>query len=156
MAQARIAHPYDDVDVIDQRAPRTNQIVVGTVSAIALVTGAWWLVALLALQLAVGLALGRRWCLPCRLWFDLLQPRLGEGPLEDSRPPRFANFIALGFTGTATVLFAAGVASAAWVLTAVLSGVALFSGISGICVGCAIHRRLFGVCDVCDIRPDLA
>jgi Domain of unknown function (DUF4395) len=156
MAEARIAHPYDDLEVIDRRAPRTNQVVVGTVSFVALATGAWWLVALLALQLAVGLALGRRWCLPCRLWFDLLQPRLGEGPLEDSRPPRFANFIALGLTAGATALFAAGAAAAGWVLTAVFSGVALFSGVSGFCVGCAIHRRLFGACDVCDVRPDLA
>jgi Domain of unknown function (DUF4395) len=156
MAEARIAHPYEDLEVIDQRGPRTNQIVVGAVSLAALVTGAWWLIGLIALQLAIGLTLGRRWCLPCRLWFDLLQPRFGEGPLEDSRPPRFANFIALGLTGTATVLFVAGFAATAWVLTAVFSGVALFSGISGVCVGCAIHRRLFGACDVCDIRPDLA
>jgi hypothetical protein len=150
------AHPYDDLTVIDERAPRTNQLVVGSVSLLAVLTGAWWLVTALAAQLAVGLAFGRRWCLPCRLYFDVIQPRLGEGPLEDARPPRFANFLALGFTVAATILFGLGLDSAGWIVTGVLSGVALFSGLSGFCVGCWIHRRLFGTCDVCDIRPDLA
>jgi Domain of unknown function (DUF4395) len=150
------AHPYDDLTVIDERGPRTNQLVVGTVSLIAVLTGAWWLVALLAVQLAMGLALGRRWCLPCRLYFDLIQPRLGEGRLEDARPPRFANVIALGFTSGATALFAFGLDSGGWVVAGVLSAVALFSGLSGFCIGCWIHRRIFGECEVCDIRPDLA
>lgn len=150
------AHPYEDLTVIDQRAPRTNQIVVGAVALAALLTGAWWLVAVLAAQLAVGLALGRRWCLPCRLYFDLIQPRLGEGPLEDSRPPRFANWIALAFTTAATALFGVGLQTAGLAVTGVLAAVALFSGISGFCIGCAIHRRIRGACEVCDIRPDLA
>jgi hypothetical protein len=33
------AHPYDDTDVIDARAPRFNQAVVGILAAIALLTG---------------------------------------------------------------------------------------------------------------------
>ena len=41
----------------------------------------------------VGLTLGRRFCLPCLAYFELLQPRFGEGPLEDARPPRFANLV---------------------------------------------------------------
>jgi Domain of unknown function (DUF4395) len=150
------AHPYDDLTVIDERAPRTNQLVVGGVSLLAVLTGAWWLVTALAAQLAVGLALGRRWCLPCRLYFDVIQPRIGEGPLEDARPPRFANFIALGFGSAITALFGLGLDSAGWIVAGVLCVVALFSGLSGFCVGCWIHRRLFGTCDVCDIRPDLA
>ena len=56
-------------------------------SLLAVRTGWWWLLALLALQLALGLTLGRRCCLPCLAYFELIQPRFGEGPLEDSRPP---------------------------------------------------------------------
>lgn len=154
--RAWTAHPYDDVTVIDRRAPRTNQVIVGSVAAIALATGAWWLVTLLAVQLAAAIWLGRKWCLACRLYFGLIQPRLGEGPLEDARPPKFANRIALTFTTTATILFLAGLSTAGWAVTGVLAAVALFSGISGFCIGCAVHRRLYGSCEVCDIRPDLA
>jgi hypothetical protein len=80
---ARVADPYDDTDVIDSRAPRFNQAVVGVVSVLAVLTGWWWLLALLAVQLAIGLTFGRRFCLPCLAYFELVQPRFGEGRLED-------------------------------------------------------------------------
>ena len=44
-------------------------------------------------QLLLGLTAGRWACLPCLAYFELVQPRFGEGPLEDSRPPRLANAI---------------------------------------------------------------
>src|SRR5207302_2971297 len=86
----RTADPYRDTDVIDARAPRANQVVVGLVALAGMLTGQWWLPALMAAQLGLGLTLGRRWCLACIAYFELIQPRLGEGPLEDARPPRFA------------------------------------------------------------------
>src|SRR5829696_7855972 len=94
-AMTRTAHPYRDTTMIDSRAPRFNQATVGLVSLLAVATGSWWLWALLAVQLALGLTLGRRFCLACVAYFELVQPRLGEGPLEDSRPPRFANLVGL-------------------------------------------------------------
>ena len=76
---ARAADPYRDLAVIDSRAPRFNQAVVGVVSLLAVATGWWWLLALLALQLALGSTLGRRCCLPCLAYFELVQPRLRRG-----------------------------------------------------------------------------
>src|SRR4029079_16855459 len=65
----RRADPYRDTNVIDERAPRLNQAVVGAVALLGVATGWWWLYALLALQLALGLTLGRRWCLACVAYF---------------------------------------------------------------------------------------
>src|SRR5262249_57281358 len=90
---ARLADPYRDTAVIDSRAPRFNQTVIGVLSVVAVATGWWWLLALLSLQLALGPSLGRRWCLPCLAYFELVQARFGEGKLEDSRPPRAANVV---------------------------------------------------------------
>ena len=104
----RRADPYRNSEVIDERAPRVNQAVVGAVALLGVVTGWWWLYALLALQLALGLTLGRRWCLACVAYFELIQPRLGEGRLEDARPPRFANMVGLGVLGAATLASLAG------------------------------------------------
>ena len=89
----RSADPYRDLDVIDARAPRFNQAVIGTGSLLAVVTGWWPILAVLAVQLGVGLRFGRRYCLPCVAYFEIVQPRIGEGEIEDSRPPRFANLI---------------------------------------------------------------
>ncbi|HEY9325306.1 MAG TPA: DUF4395 domain-containing protein, partial [Candidatus Limnocylindria bacterium] len=107
-AFARTADPWKDTDVIDARAPRTNQAIVGILSLVAFLTGWWPILGLLALQLAIGLRFGRRWCLPCLFYFDVLQPRFGEGPIEDSRPPRFANTVGVIFLGSATLAHALG------------------------------------------------
>src|SRR5919204_1474192 len=100
----RTAHPYRDLDVIDARGPRTNQAVIGTLALVAVLTGQAWLLGLLALQLAIGLSIGRRFCLPCLFYFEVIQRRFGEGRLEDARPPRFANLVGLCFLGTAAIL----------------------------------------------------
>ncbi len=89
----RLADPYRDLDVIDRRAPRANQLAIGVLAVVAFLTGWWPILGLLALQLVVGITLGRRWCIACVAYFELVQPRIGEGPLEDSRSPRFANMM---------------------------------------------------------------
>ena len=43
----RAADPYRDTWVIDARAPRFNQAVVGLVSLLAVTVGPWWLLGLL-------------------------------------------------------------------------------------------------------------
>jgi hypothetical protein len=136
----RRADPYADTHVIDSRAPRTNQAVIGLVSGVALATGWWWLYALLALQLAVGLTLGRRFCLPCLLYFEALQPRFGEGPLEDARPPRAANVVGLVVLTAAAVSSAAGAATLGAGLGALVAALALVAGATGFCTGCEAYK----------------
>lgn len=136
----RLADPYRDLDVIDSRAPRFNQIVVGMLSAAAVVTGWWWLLALLALQLAVGLTFGRRYCLPCLAYFELVQPVFGEGPLEDSRPPRFANMVGVAFLTAAAAAYLGGLATLGAVLGGIVAVLALLAGITGLCAGCEAYK----------------
>ena len=134
------AHPFKDLDVIDARAPRFNQAVIGSLSVVALATGQAWLLGLLGLQLLIGLTLGRRWCLPCLFYFLVVQPRWGEGPLEDSRPPRFANFIGFMFLGSATALVYVGAATAGWILGGLVAVLALLAATTGLCVGCEFYK----------------
>ena len=136
----RRADPYRDTAVIDSRAPRTNQAVVGIVSVLAVATGWWWLLALLGLQLAVGLTFGRRFCLPCVLYFELIQPRLGEGPLEDSRPPRAANIVGLVVLTAASVACAAGVHGLGVGLGLLVAALALLAAVTGFCTGCEAYK----------------
>jgi hypothetical protein len=144
----RRADPYRDTDVIDARAPRTNQAIVGTLSLVAAITGWWPILGMLAGQLAIGLLFGRRYCLPCLLYFEVIQPRIGEGPIEDSRPPRFANVVGAVFLGTATLAYLVGLSAVGLALGLIVAGLALLAAITGICVGCEIYRftaRLRGV-----------
>jgi hypothetical protein len=144
----RTADPWRDTDVIDERAPRFNQAVTGTVALVGALFGwplAW---ALMAAQLLIGLTVGRRFCIPCVAYYVLVQPHFGEGQLEDSRPPRLANKIGTAFLGSAALawwLGAPAVGTALGVLVAVL---ALLAAATGFCAGCEIYRltaRLRGI-----------
>jgi hypothetical protein len=144
----RQADPYRDLDVIDSRAPRTNQAVIGVLALAAFLVGWEWLPALLALQLAIGLTLGRRFCLPCLAYFELIQPRFGEGPIEDSRPPRFANLVGLLFLGGASLAFLLDAPAVGWTLTLIVAALALLAAATGLCAGCEVYKltaRLRGI-----------
>ena len=147
-AFVRTADPYRDLDVIDARAPRFNQAVVGIGSLVAALTGFWPIVAALALQLGVGLRFGRRYCLPCVAYFELVQPRLGEGPIEDSRPPRFANQIGVTVLTASTLGYVVGLPMVGAALAGLVAALALLAATTGFCLGCEIYRlgaRLMGV-----------
>ena len=144
----RKADPYRDTDVIDARAPRTNQAIVGTLSLLAAMTGWWPIFGVLAGQLAIGLVFGRRYCVPCLLYFEVIQPRIGEGPIEDSRPPRFANVVGAAFLGGSTIAYLVGLSAIGLALGLVVAALALLAAITGLCVGCEMYRfaaRLRGV-----------
>jgi hypothetical protein len=138
----RSVDPYRDLTVIDSRAPRFTQAVIGLLALVAFLTGWWLLLAILAAQLAAGVTLGRRWCLPCLFYFEVLQPRFGEGLIEDARPPRFANVIGIAVLGSATVTHALGFHALGWTLGLLVAGLALLSAATGFCVGCQIYRLL--------------
>jgi len=146
--QVRTADPYRDLDVIDARAPRFNQATIGGLSFVAVLTGWWPILAILALQLAVGLRFGRRYCLACVAYFEFVQPRIGEGPIEDSRPPRFANQVGLVVLGSATVAYATGLTTVGAGLGLLVAGLALLAASTGLCLGCEMYRigaRLRGI-----------
>lgn len=146
--RTRTAHPYRDTDVIDARAPRFNQATVGLVSLLAVLSGVWPLLALLALQLGVGLRFGRRYCLACVAYFAFVQPRFGEGPIEDSRPPKFANQVGLAVLSAASAAHLLGLATVGNALGLLVAGLAILAAVTGLCAGCEIYRiraRLQGI-----------
>ncbi len=148
MAQPRSADPWDETDVIDANAPRFNQTVVGLVALAGVVLGWPLLWALMGLQLFLGLTLGRRWCLSCVAYFTLIQPRVGEGELEDSRPPRLANVMGCVFLTAAALAWWLGVPALGTVLGAIVAALALLAAVTGFCTGCEIYRlsaRLRGI-----------
>jgi hypothetical protein len=150
----RSVDPYRDLDVIDARGPRVMQATIGVLALVAFGTGWWPLIALLAGQLALGLTLGRRWCVPCVFYFEVLQPRFGEGPIEDARPPRFANLMGMVVLGSAALFHALGLHALGWTLALLVAALALLSATTGFCLGCQIYRlvarvRGIEVCETC-------
>jgi hypothetical protein len=140
--------PFLDIDVIDARAPRTNQAFVSLIALAAYLLDFWPLATLMGLQLVIGLVFGRQYCLTCLFYFKVVQPRFGEGRIEDSRPPRFANVVGAVFLLTATAFFVADLPGVGWPLTLIVAALAGFAAVSGICVGCelyALYARMRGI-----------
>jgi hypothetical protein len=138
--QDRLADPYRDLDVIDSRGPRFNQAVIGLLSAAAVIFDLWWLLPLLALQLVVGLVFGRRYCLPCLAYFEVVQPIFGEGPLEDARPPRFANTVGAAVLSAASLAFVLGADLVGTALGSLVAVLALLASATGLCAGCEAYK----------------
>ncbi len=148
MGKSRTADPWRDTDVIDARAPRFNQTVVAVFALAGVLLGWPVLWALMSLQLALGLTLGRRFCLPCVTYYTLIQPRFGEGELEDSRPPRLANVMGAVFLGAAAGAWWLGSPLLGTVLGGMVAALALLAVFSGFCTGCEIYKlsaRLRGI-----------
>jgi hypothetical protein len=146
--RTRTADPYRDVDVVDARAPRFNQGAVALTTAVSLLTGQPWIAGLMGVQLAIGLVFGRRYCLPCVAYFELVQPRIGEGPVEDARPPRFANVLGAAFLLGAGAAHVAGLPALGWTLVAMVAALATLAVVTGFCMGCSMYRlmsRLRGI-----------
>ena len=138
--RGRVADPYRDLDVIDSRAPRFNQATVGVLALLAVATGWWWLLAALALQLAVGLTFGRRYCLPCLFYFEVVQRIFGEGRLEDARPPRFANLVGAVVLGAASLAYLLGSETVGAALGGLVVVLALLASATGFCAGCEAYK----------------
>jgi hypothetical protein len=150
----RLVDPYRSTDVIDARAPRFNQAVIGTLAAVSFATGWWPLLGLLAAQLVLGLTAGRRWCLPCVAYFEVVQRVIGEGRIEDARPPRFANAVGAVVLGGSALAHLAGLHALGWGLALLVAALALLAAVTGVCLGCEAYKlgaRIRGVelCETC-------
>jgi len=88
----------------------------------------------------VGLALiGPRYS-PVAYLFALLPVKPAE--LEPSKPVRFAQIIAAVMLIAAVILLFTGFDTAGWIITGLVAAVALFSAITGICIGCIAWKQL--------------
>jgi hypothetical protein len=133
---------------VDLNALRTNQATIVTVVAVAFVLGTGhggaWLVAALALSMAVGaLSPGNG---PIQRFYRHALKETGlvkpEVRLEDPAPHRFAQAVGAGFLTAAAILLFAGVDTLGWVLGAIVVVLALTNLVFGFCAGCFLFLQL--------------
>ena len=129
MSRPAAVHPH---------LPRFAQAVTGVISLEALVFQDRWAVAAALALVLVALVAPRR--SPVNLLFRLVARPATD--LEPAAPVRFAQGIAAVGLAVALGLSLAGAATAAWIVVGIIGAVALFSAITGYCVGCEIYRLL--------------
>jgi len=143
---------------IDPRGQRFGAGMSAAILIAAILTGLFWLAALVGLNLIISAALGTRFFLPGRPWRAIRRIlRLGPTEPEHEYPPRFAQ--ALGGLGIAagTVLFVGGLTLPGWALVGAVGGLQIVLAATGYCLGCRLYflrwlvpslfARLFGRAD---------
>jgi len=130
------------VPLVDVRAARLSQALVASLVLAAAALGAWKLLALPALHLALSAALGRRGNLAVRAFDLFLRPRLGPPAFEDARPPRFASLVGAIFLAGSLLAHAASAATLGWALALSVGGLALVASTTGACLGCWAYGYL--------------
>ena len=132
--------------------PRFSQGITGALSLEALAFQSWPVVCI-ALALVLMSLVGPRYSPVAWLFRAFARP---PDELEPAAPVRFAQGMAVAMLGAAVALWTLGFAAAGWVLVGLVAVVALFSAISGICVGCELYRLMLrGRHHGDDLRVDL-
>jgi len=139
---------------VNEYAARITAALVVALSAVTLLTGFGWGLALIAAGFWLRVLFGPRISPLAQFSVKVLTPRLGRTRLVPGPPKRFAQGIGAAVSTAAAVLLAAGLAPAAWVLLAVLIAAASLEAFAGFCLGCTIfgflQRRGLIPADVCE------
>ena len=139
---------------VNEYSARITAALVVALSALTLLTGFGWGLAVIAAGFWLRVLFGPRISPLALLSVKVLTPWLGRTQLVPGPPKRFAQGIGAAMSTAAAVLLAAGIAPAAWVLLAVLIVAASLEAFAGFCLGCAIfgflQRRGVIPDDVCE------
>ncbi|SDK84104.1 DUF4395 domain-containing protein [Arthrobacter sp. ok362] len=139
---------------VNEYAARITAALVVALSAVTLLTGFGWGLAVIAAGFWLRVLFGPRISPLAQLSVKVLTPWLGRTRLVPGPPKRFAQGIGAAVSTAAALLLAGGLEPAAWVLLAVLIAAASLEAFAGFCLGCTIfgflQRRGLIPADVCE------
>lgn len=146
---------------VNEKAARVVAGCVVLISLIALITGWYFLLPLLAVGFWLRVATGPRLSPLGQLATKVIAPLLGPAKEVPGPPKRFAQTIGAVLTTVGSLLFFAfGVTAAAPVVLVIMAVFATLESAFGICVGCHIFNLLMrlGVipAEVCEACNDLS
>jgi hypothetical protein len=129
--------------IIDARGPRFGAVITTVVLATALATNNIWVIVAQAVVFAIGAIKGPQFTPYAFIYKTFVKPRLkGETPIEDVRPPQFAQSVGLLFALTAIVGLTSGVNAIFTVAVAFALAAAFLNAAFNFCLGCEIYLLL--------------
>jgi hypothetical protein len=128
--------------VINEKAARTVAAVVALTGALALASGAHWLLIPLAYGFWARVLAGPRFSPLAQLATKVVAPRLGP-PRDVAGPPkRFAQGMGAAMTTLGVLALALGWSTLVTVLLALLVAAAALESVFALCIGCRIFAGL--------------
>jgi hypothetical protein len=128
---------------IDARGPRFTAGITLFVLSIALLTHSPFVIGFQLLVFAIAAFIDLKKSPYGIIYRKLIQPRLsGPVPLEDQRPPRFAQFVGFIFALVAFVAILSGAKLLFTIATSFALIAAFLNAIFGFCLGCQMYLIL--------------
>ena len=138
---------------IDPRGPRFGAGITVAVLAVVLITGSAWLLGAQVLVFALGALAGLRYAPYGIVYRRLIRPRLGPpAHTEAEAPPRFAQGVGMVVAAVGVTGYASGVTAAGVVFTALALAAALLNAAFDSCLGCQTY--LFVQRNLKWVRPE--
>ncbi|MBK8469809.1 MAG: DUF4395 domain-containing protein [Actinomycetales bacterium] len=136
--------------VVDDVTVRLVATIVLIVGIVALVFGAWWLYAVLAVDFVLRSIFGPRLSPLAQVVLRLIRPAVPAQPRPTAGPPkRFVASIgavlttaATGFALVATATGSSSAATAVFAIGAVMVVFPALEAVAGLCIGCVVFAQL--------------
>jgi hypothetical protein len=139
----QVLNSIKSTTIIDARGPRFGAVITTAVLATALATNNLWVIVAQAVVFAIGAFKGPQFTPYAFIYKNFVKLRLkGEVPIEDVRPPQFAQSVGLLFALTAIVGLVVGITPIFTVAVAFALAAAFLNAAFNFCLGCEIYLLL--------------
>ena len=139
----QVSNSIKSTTIIDARGPRFGAVITTAVLATALATNNLWVIVAQAVVFAIGAFKGPQFTPYAFIYKNVVKPRLkGEVPIEDVRPPQFAQSVGLLFALTAIIGLVVGITPIFTVAVAFALAAAFLNAAFNFCLGCEIYLLL--------------
>ena len=139
----QVSNSIKSTTLIDARGQRFGAAITTAVLATALATNNLWVIVAQAVVFAIGAFKGPQFTPYAFIYKSVVKPRLkGEVPIEDVRPPQFAQSVGLLFALTAIVGLVVGISPIFTVAVAFALAAAFLNAAFNFCLGCEIYLLL--------------
>jgi hypothetical protein len=129
--------------LIDARGPRFGAAITTVILAAALATHNAWFVVAQAVVFAIGAFKGPQFTPYAFIYKTFVKPRLkGEVPVEEVKPPQFAQKVGLLFALVAIVGALLGIDALVIAAVSMALGAAFLNAAFNFCLGCEIYLLL--------------
>ena len=139
----QVLNSIKSTTIIDARGPRFGAVITTAVLATALATNNLWVIVAQAVVFAIGAFKGPQFTPYAFIYKNFVKPRLkGEVPIEDVRPPQFAQSVGLLFALVAISGALFGIDALVVAAVSMALGAAFLNAAFNFCLGCEIYLLL--------------
>ena len=128
---------------LDARGPRFGAAITTLLLALLLITESWALLAYIFTTFAIGTFLGPKATPYAIIFSKLIKPRLkGQAPLEDVRPPHFAQVVGFIFISLAATAYLLDISALFTIAVGGALAAAFLNAAFNYCLGCELYLLL--------------